>query len=356
MRKTITLLTILLLVVFMVGCENAVNPIITDNPSNNVTQSDNNARTVAKPFIGEFSNPVANVNTYSQKSLRKSSAWHIPGDFANIQEANDAAEVLNGDIIYMGRGNFAGALINKELHIMGENKNTKNNRNNGGKTIIDDGPLHGSGNVQGFRFLPGSDGASLSHLEFRTEGLDIMNGGAVNDVVIQFCEFHNSLQGISNWLGSGWNINNNRMTDLRTSNGGGIGILIADYTGGVVQNNIVENNTIEGKLHVSPTDGGGYAGTGIVMYADFRWGGAGALEIKNNIVTDNKVRLDSDNPLVVDAVGFELTDTRDDDTIDPVVLFDNIVTNNFFKGGVSISLTPENLADYNDISNNHVFK
>lgn len=48
MKKTITLLTILLLVVFMVGCENSVNPINSDNPTTSVSQTDNTGISLAK--------------------------------------------------------------------------------------------------------------------------------------------------------------------------------------------------------------------------------------------------------------------------------------------------------------------
>jgi len=154
--------------------------------------------------------------------------------------------------------------------------------------------------------------------------------------------------------GSGWKISHNKIFDLRTSNGGGIGILVADYSGGVVENNVVSYNTISGTLHVSPTDGGGYAGSGIVLYADFRWGSAGAEEIKNNRVVQNKVSMVSDTPAVVDIVAFELTDTRPEPIPDPYsVIFDNAIGFNDFRGTVTqISLTPEDLENYNTISRN----
>ena len=78
--------------------------------------------------------------------------------------------------------------------------------------------------------------------------------------------------------GSGWIISHNEIIDLQTRNGGGIGILIADWTGGIVENNVVSHNKISGMLHVGgwyddPDDGkGGYNGSGIVIYADFRGG------------------------------------------------------------------------------------
>ena len=104
-------------------------------------------------------------------------------------------------------------------------------------------------------------------------------------------------------------------------------------------------------LYVAADDGGGYNGSGIVLYADFRWGMAGATAIKNNYVTNNQVSLVSDTPTVVDVAAFELTDTRE--TYPFPVLFDNAIGFNDFRGtALQIALTPEELADYNEISRN----
>jgi len=119
-----------------------------------------------------------------------------------------------------------------------------------------------------------------------------------------------------------------------------------------VAGNLVEHNTIEGTVHVRPDDGGGYNASGIALYADFRGGAAGAAEISGNRVLHNTVRLRSDAPDVVDVAAFELTDTRDDATLDPVIL-DNAIGYNDFRGTVlQIALTPESLADCNTISRN----
>jgi hypothetical protein len=147
-------------------------------------------------------------------------------------------------------------------------------------------------------------------------------------------------------------ISHNKITDLRTRNGGGIGILVADYAGGVVTENVVFQNTVSGTLHVDPNDGGGYQGSGIVLYADFRWGRAGAEQLAYNRVIKNKVGLVSDNPGLVDVVAFELTDSRDDPHLEPVI-FDNAIGFNDFRGtATQIVLTPEELSDVNDISRN----
>jgi len=276
-------------------------------------------------------------------AAKPGNVWYVPGDFASIQEAIDDPDVMDGDTIRVGPGNFAGALIDKSVTIKGEEN-----------AVIDSGPMHPAGLSYGFRLLAGSDDATLSHLTFDEVDLAIMNGDAVNGVTVTHCRFNSAIQAVSNWRGSGWEISHNTITDLRTCNGGGIGILVADYTGGDVKDNVVSHNTIAGTLFVDPDDGGGYNGSGIVLYADFRWGMAGAQEISNNRVVKNKVSLVSDTPDVVDVAAFELTDSRDDPDADPFpVIFDNAIGFNDFRGTtLQIALTPEELGDYNYISRN----
>ena len=197
--------------------------------------------------------------------------------------------VSDGDTIRVSSGNHAGALVTKSVEIKGEDG-----------AVIDSGPMHPAGLSQGFRLLAGSDGAVISHLTF-TVDLAIMNGDAVNDVGVYHCTFTNTIQAVSNWRGGGWVISHNKIVDLRTRNGGGIGIMIADYSGGEAKDNVVSHNTITGTLHVWENDGGGYNGSGIVIYADFRWGRAGAEEMSGNRIIKNKVSLVSDNAPIVDV-------------------------------------------------------
>lgn len=270
----------------------------------------------------------------------KTPTWTVPGDFATIQAAIDNAAVQNGDQIVVGPGTFDGALVTKGVHIVGR-----------GQTLINGGPVHGSGLIQGFRFLTGSDGASLSHLVFNVD-LAIMNGEAVDGVTVDHNTFNNTIQAISNWRGNNWLIDHNDIVDLRTRCGGGIGILIGDYAGGTVEDNVVSHNRIMGTIHVSAGDCGGYNGSGIVLYADFRWGGFGSTAITNNRVVHNDITINSDTPAVVDAVAFELTDTRDDGSLTPVT-FDNAIGFNDFRGSsIQMALTPSNLDTVNDISRN----
>lgn len=276
-----------------------------------------------------------------QSLAKKATVWTVPGDFATIQEAIDDADVEDGHIIRVAPGEHAGALVDKAVVIKGE-----------GGTIINDGPPRSATFIYGFCLLAGSDGAVFSHLTFTTTDLSIYNNGLVDDVKVIHCTFLNAVQAVSNWGGCGWEISHNTIEDLRTRNGGGIGILVADRSGGIVQENVVSHNKIYGTLHVWQDDGGGYNGSGIALYADFRSGRLGAEAIRENRVVQNKVGMVSDTPEVVNIVAFELTDSRGDENLDPVI-FNNAIGFNDFRGTeLQIFLTPENLDDVNDISRN----
>ena len=269
--------------------------------------------------------------------------WKVPADFATIQDAIDSPAVVAGDRIQVGPGSFAGAMVTKPVHIQGVDG-----------AIISSGPLHPSGMVQGFRLFAGSDGTTISHLTF-TVDLGIINASfqKVDSVTVTQNTFIDSVQGVSAWLGSGWEITQNDFTDLRTRCGGGIAILLGDYSHGIVTDNVVSHNRISGTVHVSSGDCGGYNATGIVIYADFRPGRFGSQHIAFNRIVKNDVALTSDNPSVVDVVAVELTEANDPDPLTNVI-HDNAVGFNDLRGTtLQIALTPSSLDNpVNDISRN----
>ena len=264
----------------------------------------------------------------------------VPATHASIQEAVDDASC---EEVRVASGEWAGALVDRPVAITGV-----------GKATITSGPPHSSGLLQGFRLLAGADGSEFSHLTFAGNvALAIINGDPVGDVVVQHNTFINQIQAISAWRANNWRIAHNTITDLRTTCGGGIGILLGDYTGGSFSGTEVSHNDISGTLHVSPGDCGGYNGSGIVLYSDYRGGRLGG-EVHSNYITHNKVSLTSDTPAVVDVVALELTDTRNDPFADPYpVIFDNAVGFNDFRGtSIQVVFTPTDLENHNDISRN----
>lgn len=268
--------------------------------------------------------------------------WSVPRDFATIQEAIDSAAVESGDRLLVGPGSFAGALVTKSIRIQGV-----------GRATISTGPLHPSGMTMGFRLFGASDGTTISHLRF-TVDLPVINASfnVVDDVTIAHNTLVNPVQGITNWLGSRWTITQNDVVDLRTRCGGGIAILVGDYSGSVVSDNVVSHNRISGTIHVSPTDCGGYSATGIVMYADFRWGAAGSLSITNNQIIGNDVSLVSDTPAVVDVVAIELSEAEDPDPLTHVIHGNAVGFNDLRGTELQIALTPADADTVNDISRN----
>jgi hypothetical protein len=270
--------------------------------------------------------------------------WNVPGDYPTIQAAIDSPDVLEGHTILVGPGNHAGATVTKAVEIKGE-----------GGAVINDGPAHSSGLIQGFRLMAGSDGATISHLGFEVD-LAVMNGAGVDEVTVDHCTFASSIQGVSNWEGTGWTISHNVINGLRTRSGGGIGIFIACYSGATANNNLVAHNKITGAVVVPEGDCGGYSTPGIALMSDRRWNRLGGTLAGNRIIK-NKVSLSiivPEGPNPMESVGIELTDMGLEQETPVTDLTDNKVGFNDVRGviGVPIALNPPDVENENNISRN----
>jgi hypothetical protein len=279
--------------------------------------------------------------------------WRVPGDFPTIQDAIDSASVVDGDAIVVEAGNRAGATVTKALSIRAR-----------GKVQIVDGPAVTPSAKAGFYFPGGGQGSGSSITGFTFTGipLPVFSRGA-DDVSVSGNTMSSFLQGVTSWgygsWGNRWEISGNTMTSLSTSCGGGIGVLVGDFQGGTVSGNLVTRNLMRGRLRVPDGDCGGYNAPGIVLYADFRGGAAGAL-IQANVVSRNKVAVASPTSvvgaqsIVVSVSGVELTDTRGDWAIQPPVVTDNAVTYNDLRGmALPITSMPDEVASVNTIENNY---
>ncbi|MGA1794564.1 MAG: hypothetical protein ACMUIL_01790 [bacterium] len=284
--------------------------------------------------------------SHVRRDFSRNSVYHVPRDFSTIQEAIDSDVVRDGDTIKVGPGSHCGAVITKAVKIQGKCD-----------AVIDCGPLLRPEPPLTIGFFFEGDGAGsgaeISHLRFKNVEFPVFSRGADN-VTVSHCSMLNPIQGVSNWHGSNWIIRHNVITDLSTACGGGIGILLGERSGGSITCNLVSHNKIKGTLYVKEDDCGGYNGTGIVLYADFRWGYPGAENIAFNYVIRNRISLTSDTPDVVDVCAIELTDTRDDPYAVPFpVIHTNIIGFNNLRGTEQqIVLTPEDLAHYNFIFRN----
>ena len=118
----------------------------------------------------------------------------------------------------------------------------------------------------------------------------------------------------------------------------------------MVKDNVASHNKLGGTLHVAECDGGGYAGSGIVLYSDWRYGRAGG-EISDNRIVKNKISLVSDDSEVVDVNAIELTEAENPNG---TVITDNAVGFNDMRGTASqLILSPEGLDNpTNKISRN----
>jgi hypothetical protein len=285
------------------------------------------------------------VLVFSQPVMagKDANVWNVPGDFATIQEAIDSPEVKSGDTIWVGPGNFAGANVDKGVHIKSE-----------GKTVIVSGPSAGDYGEFGFYLVAGSDGASFSHLTFEV-GLGIYARPA-SDVTVEYCRFNDNFQAITNWGGSNWQIHNNTITNVITigiDNGiGGTPIVIGGRKGAIkAQDNVVSDNKITGKVLFHDDDDGTEGNIfGIALVAN-----PFAKKVSGNQVTGNEVSLFSNKPELRQVVALGLEDWRPPGSSPGSckVIFGNTITlNDFHRPDIKIDTNPEELADCNYISEN----
>ena len=130
-----------------------------------------------------------------------------------------------GDRILVASGEYAGAVVTKAVEIRGM-----------GDARIVSGPTHPYNSELEFGFLigafldgAGGNGVTIAQLTFEeTVDIPVYSRGA-NNVTVSHNLFLNNYQGVTNRGGSGWNISHNTFRDLRTSNGGGIAIVLADH-------------------------------------------------------------------------------------------------------------------------------
>lgn len=284
--------------------------------------------------------------------------WNVPGDFVDIQAAIDSPDVLDGHTILVGPGNHYGATVTKAVEIKGE-----------GGAVINSGPVYANKYMTGFLFRDGAgDGATISHLSFKTVDLSIYSRDT-DDVTVDHCTFTSPMQGITNWNGNGWNISHNVINGLRTISGGGIGIFVGTRLpeGSTANNNLIAHNKITGQVVVPqdeidrynerpPYPDAGFSVPGICLMSDRRKEPAGT--ISGNRILKNKIALSSNNPRNHWPCGIGLSDLGLK-YLDPPVpdLLNNKVGFNDVRGmlgieGTPIALVPDELDDSNKISRN----
>ena len=271
--------------------------------------------------------------------------WRVPGRFPTIQAAIDSSLVKDGDVLRVLPGRRTGATVTKAVAIQAQ-----------GWVTIAGGPVVNSLGKAGFLFPGGGagSGATVDGFLFVEVAFPVFSRGA-DDVSVTRNTMYGPNQGVTNWAngtwGKGWDITHNTILGLRTSCGGGIGILIGDYAGGTVTGNVIAHNEVRGRVRVPPSDCGGYSAPGIVLFADWRYPGDTGATIALNRVAKNRVSISSDHPALVPVAGVELSDTRD--LAGELDITDNAVVYNDLRGmAVPVALTPDELSTVNRIEKN----
>ena len=223
--------------------------------------------------------------------------WRVPGHFPTIQAAIDSSLVKDGDALRVLPGRRTGATVTKAVVL----------RALGCVTIVN-GPVVNALGKAGFLF-PGSgagSGATVDGFAFEGVAFPVFSRGA-DDVSVTRNTMLGANQGVTNWAngtwGKGWDITHNAILDLRTSCGGGIGILIGDYAGGTVTGNVIAHNEVRGRVRVPSDDCGVYDAPGIVLFADWRYTNDAGATIAGNRVTKNRVSISSTRPCARSRVG-----------------------------------------------------
>ena len=273
--------------------------------------------------------------------------WRVPGHFPTIQAAIDSNRVVDGDTILVRHHVCRGATVTKAVVIRAH-----------GRVTIWDGPAVNSLGKAGFLF-PGKgkgSGATITGFTFHRVAFPVFSRGA-DEVSVTHNSMWSAIQAVTNWAngewGRGWNISHNEIAHLRTSCGGGIGILIGDYAGGAVTGNEIAHNRIDSRLQVPHTDCGGYNAPGIVLFADFRYPGDQGAVIKWNRVFKNRVIVSSGKPSLVTASAIELTDTQDPPG--QILIRKNDIVYNDLRGTeVPFEFTPDDLEEENRVEFNYV--
>ena len=122
----------------------------------------------------------------------------VPGDHATIQEAVDAA--APGDVINVGPGSFAGAVIFQTVTIIGSPG-----------TIIDEGNPVLFGGTDAFDILfSGANGTTIRDMTFTGVIFGVF-GFLADDVTVTNCVFLDTFHAVDNRQGNGWAITDNVM-------------------------------------------------------------------------------------------------------------------------------------------------
>jgi parallel beta-helix repeat protein len=210
-------------------------------------------------------------------------AWDNP--WATIQHAVD--QVASSDTIQVASGTYTGAIVDKDVTISGSTSGT---------SAINTGVPYkvGSGLTTAFRLDSGADGAEVKNFTVNNNAgtsfyFAVFSRG-VDDVTIDSLEINDTVQGITNWGGSNWQITNNELNYTEASGGGGIGIFVGAMP---TLYRVCSGNVISGNTITATATAPDYSTPGIALALDLRYGGYdlldGSEDLSGNEVLNNTI-------------------------------------------------------------------
>ncbi len=223
----------------------------------------------------------------------------VPADHATIQEAVDSAS--DGDVIRVARGEYCGATISKEVHLLGS----------AGTTIVGcAAPALGGGLRVGFLLADerasgttiawfGFDGAGVSDTNLAPLAFSVF-GRDAHGVSVVGTYTRGTVQAISNSNGEGWFIAANVIRDLTLFScpghcGGGSAIVIQKR---IDDGELAFGNTVLANLIVGAIPDG---------HDDFDMTGVFVLGQERPVVAGNRISIPANPAAGVQGIGIQVT-------------------------------------------------
>ena len=194
-----------------------------------------------------------------------------------VSAAVDAANPAGGDIVMVGPGEYAGAVITNPVTIVGSGEDTRITSATSFFSEHDAFILYGP--------FFNVDGTEISNLVIEYEGLAWgIYGESADNVTISNVTVRNAYLAIDNWYGNGWAIVHNTIEGLRAPEGATEVIAAGIRAAGTSSNNVIAHNYIhhEGVAATSVPSAEIWGGIGLVGFGE---------PLVNNNVHHNQVHV-----------------------------------------------------------------